>query len=319
MARQTSKSSNAPENECEGAPCKDALPFDVPNHLLEQISSGNVVLFAGAGISTENKVHSVDLFYEVIAHELGLTDTTLPFDKLMSLFCSRPDGRIELIRKIADRFKYFTSFSDFYYDMTRFHHALSPLYMIKDIVTTNWDDFFERECDFDAFINDNDMPLWNASSRRLMKIHGSIRNIGSIVATEEDYRRSFRRLNNGPMGAKLKALLAEKTFIYVGYSISDSNYLRLARMIAKMTRPHLRQSYLVSPHVDEDRIAAFPIPLVPIQTDGAFFLEQVRLHLESKMGLLPEHGFELVKTCSTLSRSSISKPRTRFLILSTRY
>lgn len=175
--------------------------------------------------------------------------------------------------------------------MTRFHRALAPLYMIKDIVTTNWDDFFERECGLDAFINDNDMPLWNASSRRLMKIHGSIRNIGSIVATEDDYRRSFRRLNRGPMGAKLKALLAEKTFIYVGYSISDSNYLRIARTIATMTKPHLRQGYIVSPYIDQGRIDSFPIPLIPIQTDGAFFLEQVRVHLEKEVGLLSDQAF----------------------------
>jgi hypothetical protein len=262
----------------------------MPHHLIDQIKSGNVVIFAGAGISTENKEHSVDTLYQVIAHEVGSKDD-LPFDKLMSLYCAQPDGRIKLVQKIMARFNYFTSFSDFYDRMTRFHRALSSLYMINDIVTTNWDDFFERECCLDAFINDNDMPLWNASPRKLMKIHGSIRNLGSIVATEDDYRRSFRRLTRGPMGAKLKALLSEKTFIYVGYSISDENYIRIARSIAKMTQPYLRQSYIVSPHIDESRIGSFPIPLTPIRTDGAFFLEQIRAHLEHEIGLIRDRAF----------------------------
>lgn len=159
-------------------------------------------------------------------------------------------------------------------------------------MTTNWDDFFERECALDAFVNDSDMPLWNASTRRLMKIHGSIRNLGSIVATEEDYRASERRLNNGVMGAQLKALLAQKTFIYTGYSLSDSTFLKLAKRLAKMTHPNLRDSYFVSPHIDADRLSKFPIPLTPIQTDGAYFFEQLRVHVERSAGILPDHAFD---------------------------
>jgi NAD-dependent SIR2 family protein deacetylase len=83
--------------------------------------------------------------------------------------------------------------------------------MIKNIITTNWDDFFEKVCGLDAFVNDSDMPFWESSERRVMKIHGSIRNFGSIVATEQDYQKSFRRLNNGPMGAQLKSLITQKT------------------------------------------------------------------------------------------------------------
>ena len=103
--------------------------------------------------------------------------------------------------------------------MTRFHRAIAPLYAIMDPVTTNGTSL-RRECDFDAFVNDGDMALWEASDRRIMKIHGSIRNPGSIVATEQDYNKAFRRLNSGPMGAQLKTLLTNKTFIYTGDSLS---------------------------------------------------------------------------------------------------
>ena len=125
--------------------------------------------------------------------------------------------------------------------------------MIKNIITTNWDDFFERACNFDAFVNDSDMALWEASERRLMKIHGSIRNLGSIVATEQDYKKSFRRLNDGPMGAQLKTLLTQNTFIYTGYSLADKNYLRIARTISRMTQPHTKHSYFVAPQIDHEK------------------------------------------------------------------
>ena len=163
--------------------------------------------------------------------------------------------------------------------------------MIKTIITTNWDDFFERECDFDAFVNGSDMALWEASERRLMKIHGSIRNLGSIVATEDDYRKAFQRLNDGPMGAQLKTLLTQKTFVYTGYSLSDDTYIRIAKSIGEMTAPHTRHSYFVAPNIDRNKISNFPIPLIPIETDGAFFFETLRLHLEHKVKLIPEHAF----------------------------
>jgi hypothetical protein len=292
---------------CRCVYCKNDRPFDIPQHLVEELLQGNVVLFAGAGISTENRDHAQHTLYDAISKELKAGES-LSFPALMSAYCEQPDGRIKLAKHIKSRFDYFTSFSDFYCDMTRFHKAISPLYMIKNIVTTNWDDFFERECDLDAFVNDSDMSLWEASERRVMKIHGSIRNFGSIIATEEDYRRSFRRLNDGPMGARLKSLLTTKTFIYTGYSLSDENYRALAKRIASMTRPHTRHSYIIAPKIDYSKIEKFPIPLIPIETDGAYFFEQLRLHIENKCGLVREEAFDACE--GLLSKVMLEHDRT---------
>src|SRR5215212_4806297 len=129
---------------CECAICRNDKLFTVPEHLIEQIVAGNVVVFAGAGISTEAKDKARQTFYETIAHEIGASD--LSFPRLMSQYCSQPDGRIKLLGKIKYRFDYFKSFEEFYISMTRFHRALIPIHTITDVITTNWDDFFEREC-----------------------------------------------------------------------------------------------------------------------------------------------------------------------------
>jgi NAD-dependent SIR2 family protein deacetylase len=275
---------------CGCAYCKNDNTFEKPKHLIDELVAGNVVVFAGAGISTENRDHAKDTFYDKIAHEIGQKDA-VSFPKLMERYCTQPDGRIKFIQALKNHFDYYISFSDFYKPMTKFHRSISPLYMINTVITTNWDDFFERECDFDAFVNDSDMALWGASKRRLMKIHGSIRNLGSIVATEADYAKSYRTLNNGPMGAQLKTIMNQKTVLYTGYSLSDDNYIRLARNIAKVARPHIKASYYVSPHIDKTKLAKFPIPLIPIETDGAYFFEQLRIHLEKSIHLTPDRAF----------------------------
>jgi hypothetical protein len=167
--------------------------------------------------------------------------------------------------------------------------------MISDVITTNWDDFFEKEAGFDPFIYDEDLPLIEGSSRRLIKIHGSINNVGSIVATEEDYRRSFKRLNNGPLGAYLKTLMSTKTIIYVGYSLGDDNYIRLLKNISKLLGNLARQSYVVSPKIDRQHLSKLPIKLIPIETDGSYFLEELRKHLNSHLpggcGITPDDAF----------------------------
>jgi NAD-dependent SIR2 family protein deacetylase len=277
--------------QCECARCRTHKAFDFPDHLLEQIKSGNVIIFAGAGISTEGKGIADCTFYEAICHELGV-QPGLSFPALMTKFCSQPDGRIKLLERINDRFDYFRSFDDFYFEMTRFHRAISAIPTINEIITTNWDDFFERECEFDPFVYDSDLAFWDSSSRRVMKIHGSITNLGSIVATESDYRKSFKRLNSGPLGAHLKSLISRKTIIYTGYSLSDENYIKILNKISQMMGSNMRQSYFLSPSIDRQKLAKLPIKLVPIETDGAYFFEQIREHLRDEVGIIKDSAFD---------------------------
>lgn len=188
--------------ECECAVCSKEKPFVAPEHLLSQIAAGNVVLFVGAGISTENRTYCQHTFYDEVRAELKISERP-SFPELMSTYCSLPDGRIKLLQKIKHRIDYFLSFDDLYRPMARFHRSIAPLTMITDVVTTNWDELFESECGFTPFTYDSDLAFWDAAKRRVIKMHGSISNFGSIVATAEDYRQSFRRLNDGPLGAQL--------------------------------------------------------------------------------------------------------------------
>jgi NAD-dependent SIR2 family protein deacetylase len=278
-----------PQN-CGCAFCSKEKPFVSSEHLLSAIASGDVVLFVGAGISTENSTYCQSTLYEEVRAELRLSDTP-SFPELMSKYCNMPDGRIRLLEKIKARIDYFLSFDDLYRPMARFHRSISPLYMITEVITTNWDDLFEQECKFSPFIYDSDLAFWDAAKRRVMKIHGSISNFGSIVATTDDYKQSYKRLNDGPLGAQLKSLIARKTVIYVGYSLSDENYLRLLSNIAKMMDGNIRQSYFISPEIDQNRLAAAPIQLIPIETDGTYFFKQIREQLTERCGIIREEAF----------------------------
>ena len=58
---------------CECAICKNNKPFELPEEIIEAAIEGNLVLFCGAGISTEGKTVLPYSFYESIKNELELS------------------------------------------------------------------------------------------------------------------------------------------------------------------------------------------------------------------------------------------------------
>src|SRR5439155_7591185 len=114
---------------------------------------------------------------------------------------------------------------------TAFHRALSTSWQVKDIVTTNWDDYFEGECAATPFVTAEDFAFWGLPGRRVLKIHGSVSGLGSIVVTREDYERCFQSLSTGLLGSSLRMMLATKTFLFVGYSVADSDLVNILRLL----------------------------------------------------------------------------------------
>lgn len=201
-------------NNCQCYMCGTYQKFEMPKEIIESVKNKELVIFCGAGISTEsNTVWPTSFYTDILTYltnEYHLElDTNITFSELMSKFCKKvPNGRKQLIRKINERFDRIQSFPELYNSATRFHREVSKIPQINTIITTNWDGFFEKECSATAIVDNNDVSLWNTFDRRVFKIHGSINNIGSIVATTEDYEKCYTRLTSEPIGDRLKTILS---------------------------------------------------------------------------------------------------------------
>ena len=169
--------------------CKNYKKFKIDENLLHAIHSGDSVFFVGSGVSTESDKVFPYTFYENIKDETkkASKDDDIKFSKLMSLYCEQNGSKVHLLDKIKDRLDYIESFPELYRKATEFHATLATIPMIKNIITTNWDDYFEKECAAIPFVDDKDMVFWDNPKRKVLKIHGSINNLGSIIATEEGY------------------------------------------------------------------------------------------------------------------------------------
>jgi hypothetical protein len=287
--------------ECECVHCKNKIPFVLPHEIIDATINGNLVIFAGAGTSTETKAIFKNTLYEDIALDLNLSsNNNYDFPSLMSLYCKQNNGRRFLLEKIRNRFEYCHQFNELYIDATSFHRELSSIYLIDTIFTTNWDDYFERECNAIPIVTAEDFAFYNTSGRKVFKIHGSISNYGSIIATTEDYNDCYKNLNSGLMGGYLKTILATKTVVFIGFSFNDFDFNKIYSFLKKEMKDILPHCFIVT--IDgsfKERFAKEKATV--INTDGAYFLSVIRKHLEGSNYLIPKDNFETIEYLSFLN------------------
>lgn len=284
---------NKVSKECKCAFCCNN-DFELPEDIITAIKEEKLVIFAGAGISTEGKnVYKYSLYSDV-NDELGENNSN-SFPKLMTMYCNLPNGRRKLINKIMERFDYYKSFTEIDNHMRMFFDPLADIYSIKNIITTNWDRQFEEKCGCIPVVYDSDISVLDERKRKVFKIHGSIENIGTLVMTEEDYEKCYNNLSTNLLGSKIKYLLSNKTVIFIGYSLTDEDFKKIWEFIdiaLGSLKPHF---YIVSP--DEKIKENFKGKDVTIiNTGGSEFIRKIRDKLiEDKYIFDSRHFYPIVE------------------------
>jgi hypothetical protein len=254
------------------AVCGEDHPFDLPPELLKAALGNKLVVFAGAGISTESRRSMGDTFADRIRTELDDTAASLSFPELMSAY-QRQFGRPQLLQQISARFDYIKGFPQLYVAATRFHRALSTAWFLDEIVTTNWDTYFEDLAAATPIVIPNDYAFWDMPGRKVFKLHGSMHNLSTLVATEEDYDNCYRRLRSGTIGGSLRHLLATKQVAFIGYSFGDPDLTRILKFIRRELGDVLPRSFVITPHGYSG--TDFP-PERVIRTDGTHFIRKLK-------------------------------------------
>ncbi|PQJ11796.1 hypothetical protein CJD36_008355 [Flavipsychrobacter stenotrophus] len=299
--------------DCECEFCKNKLPFDVPSEIVDAAVTGNLVIFAGAGISTETNHVFKETLYQDIRHDLNVADNqTIDFPNLMSQYCKQRNGRKLLLEKIRKRFEYCLQFKELYRTATSFHEELSSVYSIESIFTTNWDDYFERECNAIPIVTAQDFAFYNTDGRKIYKLHGSIGNYGSIIATTEDYLRCYKNLRSGLIGSHLKTILATKVVVFIGFSFSDFDFNKIYSYLKKEMQQVIPHCYIVT--LDETFSNKFSKEKATIiNTDGTYFVSTIRKHLEGIKFLIPKERLQTVRALSDM-RSEIHEKSVDFFL-----
>jgi hypothetical protein len=273
--------------------CKHHHEFELPKDVLDAAREHRLVVFAGAGIGTEASSVMPYTFYEDIALDLGKNPKQIktPFPELMSEYCNRTNGRRNLLQKLKARFDYIEAFPNLIYAATRFHQELSTIPHLDDIVTTNWDPYFETCCGATPFVAAEDFVFWNMPGRKVFKIHGSVNSYSSIVATNEDYARCHKQLTKGIIGSNLKMLRATKVVVFFGYSLRDHDFSRIYDFLKQEMKNMLPHAYAIT--VSSESAERFSsLGLTPVITAATFFLQILKSHLVAEGFMIPDERFE---------------------------
>lgn len=270
--------------------CQKRIPFEMPSEILDACKKGKLVVFAGAGISTEGRGVFPFSFYDEIKNELDVSEN-LDFPSLMSRYVKKTSDKRLLLNKVKSRIDYSKSFPDLYASVSSFHKELSTIHQIQEIVTTNWDDFFEIETAATPIVTDEDFAFWDQPYRKVFKIHGSINNPGSVVATKEDYKKCYTRLGRSAVGGSLKHLLATKTVVFVGYSFGDYDFNKIYKYLHKTMGDMLPHAYFVTLSTKPPTALKKFSPTL-LHTDATFFLETLKRKLVEEKQMLSDDVYQ---------------------------
>lgn len=262
----------------------------MPDEIIDAAQEGQLVLFCGAGISTENKNVLPVSLYNDIQRELKILDNSLSFSELMQKYCDLPNGRRKLLKKIKERFEYIHSFPELEYDATIFHRELAELYFIKTIITTNWDMYFEKYCAATPITIPEDFVFWDENERCVLKIHGSISNISTIIATKDDYTKCAENLQKGIIGATLKNILANRTIVFVGFSFGDEDFAQILEYLRTDMKDIFPHIYIIT--LDDQISTKLNYKnSTYIVSDGTYFIHKLKSIFKEK---------KLIENCGTV-------------------
>lgn len=115
-------------------------------------------------------------------------------------------------------------------------HALLASLQIREAVTTNYDTLYENAAMIPHRRTLRVLPRERRSADDpwLLKLHGDIKLDNSIVLTREQYLRFDT--DSTPLASVVQASMVTKHMLFVGYSLSDENFIRLARQVRQLFR-----------------------------------------------------------------------------------
>ncbi len=134
------------------------------------------------------------------------------------------------------------------------HKLIAKIPQISSIITTNYDHLFES-------VYENRISLYTGTSFSrtikgsidLYKIHGDTSDPDSIVLTSKDYSQFYDKLDT-IFWNKIKGLLAEKTIVFVGYSLEDKNIQDVFEKIVQQISPLNKEFFIVTPTIQEHKL-----------------------------------------------------------------
>lgn len=127
-------------------------------------------------------------------------------------------------------------------------HTLCSNLPFAAYITTNWDTLLERALgdarrSYHVVITDDDVSRLNPGKTPVIKLHGCLTKPSSIIVAEDEYERVG--VGRPIVEAQLKAMLANKSVIFLGFDFQDKDFGLLFEEVHKMLEARMPRSTAV--------------------------------------------------------------------------
>lgn len=249
--------------------------------LASKLRKGDVIVFLGAGVSktyedpiTGKVYRGVPVAKEIVndlASKKEYISLNMPFDQAFFMIKLK-EGRNEVERVLED-----------YVDMPTINplpaHQLLADMSYTAFITTNYDCLLEKALErnkkrFCAIVEDSDVCRWRGTHVPYIKLHGCIARPPSIVAAQDEYRPLSE--NKPVISSFLKTLLANKTVLFLGFSLADSDFKEVFQELKFSLGNNMPKSYAVVYEADNYQSAYWKEEgITIIESDLTLFLRNL--------------------------------------------
>ncbi len=195
-------------------------------------SAGQLALFLGAGVSASAGLPLWGELLQTLAQKAGMSEAERKALRRLTLLDQaailekRLGGEAGLQRALSEVFRR---------EQYALAHALLAGLPVREAVTTNYDLLFElawTSLGKDASV----LPykLHTASDIWVLKMHGSVTHPEDIVLTREDQITYWGQ--HAALAGVVQALLITRHMLFVGFSLSDDNFHRIAQAVRRVVR-----------------------------------------------------------------------------------
>ncbi len=244
---------------------------ELPFPLLADIADARCIPFIGAGFSRNARVPDGSMpdwaaLTTILADE-GNIDVSLSGPKVAQDY-ERRFGRVQMIEAVR------RSLHPDDAQPGRSHMAFVEL-PFDTIYTTNFDLLIEQAYSaalrpFRSLVGELQLPFHaGVTATSIIKMHGDLRHEEHIVLTQRDYDEFLTRYP--VIATHLSAMLITRTPLFIGYSLTDPDFLSIRAVVRARLGALERMSYVVqfdAMDQDCDKALEERVHIINVKTDG---------------------------------------------------
>lgn len=212
------------------------------SQIKKSIKENSLILFVGAGISANSNLPTWGELIQSFKKELDLPEDDLNDYLRVAQYYYDTFGKNQYTKKIEE------VFSSKGTSKPNELHTLIEKIAPKHIITTNYDSLLEDQFEsgllkYNVVAEDKDIP-YTSSERYLIKMHGDFGK-KNIVLKEDDYLDYA--LNFPMVSTLIQSLIMNHTLLFVGYSLGDSTFNSIFRLIQNSFKLDAKFAYFYTP------------------------------------------------------------------------